>query len=90
MVGSAFLAVSLWRIYSYHQYKQSLREFDLRLLVTTKSRGFEYPGRFYSTKATISCNYVKKSLEPWFVTGFSDAESCFMITLRENPGCNLG
>ena len=63
----------------------------MRLLLTTKSRGFENPRRFYSTKATIPCDYVKKKyLEPWFVTGFSDAESCFVITIRENPGCNLG
>ena len=49
--------------------------------------------RFYSTKA-ITSNLPsineKNYLDPWFVTGFSDAESCFMVTIRENPGCNLG
>ena len=24
----------------------------------------------------------KNYLDPWFVTGFSDAEGCFMITIR--------
>ena len=55
-------------------------------------RGLEFAqaSRFYSTKATIHGNNVKKYLNPWFVTGFSDAEGCFMITIRENPGCNIG
>lgn len=58
-----------------------------------KRIGFKQTFRFYSTKARTS--YLpslndKNYLDPWFVTGFSDAEGCFMITIRENPGCNLG
>lgn len=32
----------------------------------------------------------KNYLDPWFVTGFSDAEGCFMISVRENPASMLG
>ena len=58
-----------------------------------KRRGFKQISRFYSTKARTSnlpSINEKNSLDPWFVTGFSDAEGCFMVTIRENPGCNLG
>ena len=32
----------------------------------------------------------KNYLDPWSVTGFSDAEGCFMISVRENPASMLG
>ena len=35
-------------------------------------------------------NNAKNYLDPWFVTGFSDAECCFMINIRENPASKLG
>ena len=57
-----------------------------------KCRGFKQISRFYSTKARTSnlpSINEKNYLDPWFVTGFSDAEGCFMVTIRENPGCNL-
>ena len=94
MIGSAFLTVALWRIYAYHQYIQSLREFGLRgrLLLNTKRRGLEFPRRLYSTKVAIPVysKNEKKYLDPWFVTGFSDAEGWFMVTIRENSGSTLG
>ena len=30
------------------------------------------------------------NLNPWFVTGFSDAESCFSISVSRNSKCILG
>lgn len=79
-----------------HIIKHSgLGEFELRgglLRLTTNCRGLGLPRRFYSTKATIPVYSRNKEnyIDPWFVTGFSDAEGCFMVTIRENPGINLG
>lgn len=59
-----------------------------------KRKGFKQTSRFYSTKtithSNLPSNNEENSLNPWFVTGFSDAEGCFMVTIRENPGCTLG
>jgi len=86
------LSVALWRIYAYHCYSLCLIK-PHRLKFLAKRKGFKQTFRFYSTKArtlNLPCKNDKNSLDPWFVTGFSDAEGCFMITVRENPGCNLG
>lgn len=86
------MSVALWRIFAYHCYIKSLIEPN-GLRFQAKRRGFKQRSRFYSTKArtsNLSSQNEKKNLDPWFVTGFSDAEGCFMITIRENPGCNLG
>jgi len=68
-----------------------IKPHKLKFLV--KRKDFKQTFRFYSTKArtsNLSCQNDKNYLDPWFVTGFSDAEGCFMVTVRENLGCNLG
>jgi hypothetical protein len=92
IIGTIFLSVALWRIFAYHRYINCLIEPD-KFRFHAKRRAFKQTSRFYSTKATtfnLPSHNVKNNLDPWFVTGFSDAEGCFMITIRENPGCNLG
>lgn len=57
--------------------------------------------RLYSTKEAPTHNNLsvenllevnKHTLlsEPWFVTGFADAEGCFTITIRKDPRNNTG
>ena len=92
MIGTAFLAVGLWRVLAYHLNTKCLIN-PLRLRFNTKRIGFKQTYRLYSTKTRTSnlpLNNEKNYLDPWFVTGFSDAEGCFMISIRENPASKLG
>jgi hypothetical protein len=33
---------------------------------------------------------VKNNLNPWFITGFADAESSFVVSVRKNPKFKIG
>jgi hypothetical protein len=33
---------------------------------------------------------ARVALNPYFVSGFSDGESCFVIRVRKNPNCKIG
>jgi len=49
----------------------------------------------YRRISTLHCNNNDtKSIDPWFVTGFADAEGCFRILLRKSnsikTGCGVG
>lgn len=33
---------------------------------------------------------IKSSIDPWFISGFSDAESAFVLKLKRNPQCRSG
>lgn len=50
--------------------------------------------RFYSTKSSLKLplELGKKStmLNPWFITGFTDAEGCFSIRVRKTTRTRLG
>jgi len=52
--------------------------------------------RLYSTgrRSSTNLNYVTSKLpqlnEPWFITGFTDAEGCFLIVIRKTPRTKLG
>jgi len=35
-------------------------------------------------------NLAKLQLNPWFVTGFSDAEACFRILIQKNNKLKVG
>ena len=43
--------------------------------------------RLYSTLALVQ---YQNKLHPWFVTGFTDAEGCFMIIVLKNPKSKIG
>lgn len=56
-------------------------------------KGMKYKvvkNRGYSTKATSHISIASKSINPWFITGFSDAESSFMVFMNKNPKVKLG
>lgn len=47
----------------------------------------------YETQYTFSFHsqgFILSSLNPWFITGFSDAESCFRINLQKNNKLKVG
>ena len=46
--------------------------------------------RFYSIEPNINNTISKPSLEPWFITGFTDAEGCFLIIVRKSLKSKLG
>ena len=41
--------------------------------------------RYYSTKRIDNTN-----LYPWFITGFTDGEGCFTLSVRKNSNLNCG
>jgi hypothetical protein len=41
--------------------------------------------RFYVQDSIKVCN-----IDPWFLTGFVDAEGCFLIRVRKNNNLKLG
>jgi hypothetical protein len=47
----------------------------------------KYPSKQLN-KRTFSSLNLKSNLSPWFITGFSDAESCFSIKIQENDKLN--
>lgn len=47
--------------------------------------------RFYSTEPDFNNNKKLPQLnEPWFISGFVDAEGCFLILIRKSPKNKLG
>ena len=36
------------------------------------------------------CAQQNLKINPWFVTGFVDAEGCFQVSITENKELNLG
>uniref|UniRef100_UPI0021158EFD hypothetical protein n=1 Tax=Aspergillus sclerotioniger TaxID=319627 RepID=UPI0021158EFD len=44
---------------------------------------------FKDNNLTINNKHTQLN-EPWFITGFADAEGCFLITVRKTPRNNLG
>jgi hypothetical protein len=57
---------------------------------TLSNRNFQL--RNYSSNSLVKSNYLIESnfkgLSPWFITGFSDAECSFSVTIRKNPRGN--
>ena len=47
--------------------------------------GYYRRRRFYSTSKEAAQEKIMNKLNPWFVTGFTDAEGCFIITILRNP-----
>lgn len=46
--------------------------------------------QFYSIVSNLDNTVSKLSLEPWFISGFSDAEGCFLVIVRKSPKSKLG
>ena len=48
--------------------------------------------RLYSTKCSLNHDIDKlpQLNEPWFISGFTDAEGCFLILIRKTPKNKLG
>ena len=50
--------------------------------------------RLFSTLSNNVHNYntslVSSSLNPWFITGFSDAEGSFVVSIYKNKNSKLG
>ena len=46
---------------------------------------------FRQTNSLSMLNYiVKQHLDPWFVTGFTDGEGCFFVSITENTNFKVG
>lgn len=42
--------------------------------------------RYYSNNTILSNSKIQElNINPWFITGFTDAEGCFSCTIRKNP-----
>lgn len=50
------------------------------------------PRRFYSIQSDLNndMNKLPQFNEPWFISGFTDAEGCFLVLVRKSPKNKLG
>jgi len=48
------------------------------------------PRRLYTNSGNTNINTLSTIILPWFVTGFTDAEGCFMIIARKKPRTERG
>jgi len=47
--------------------------------------------RMYTNSAITSCSYSpQQRLDPWAVTGFTDGEGCFILSITENENYKVG
>ena len=48
--------------------------------------------RLYSTESSLNndVNQLPQLNEPWFISGFTDAEGCFLVLVRKSPKNKLG
>jgi hypothetical protein len=44
--------------------------------------------QFYSSESNLDNNQLPQ--DPWFISGFSDAEGCFLVLVRKSPKSKLG
>uniref|UniRef100_W1IB45 LAGLIDADG endonuclease n1 TaxGibberella zeae PH-1 RepIDA5J034_GIBZE n=1 Tax=Fusarium pseudograminearum CS5834 TaxID=1318459 RepID=W1IB45_FUSPS len=44
--------------------------------------------QFYSSESNLDNSQLRQ--DPWFISGFSDAEGCFMVLVRKSPKSKLG
>nr|QJQ35455.1 LAGLIDADG endonuclease [Fusarium anthophilum] len=44
--------------------------------------------QFYSSESNLDNNQLAQ--DPWFISGFSDAEGCFLVLVRKSPKSKLG
>lgn len=54
-----------------------------------KKKSFNKQLRYTHTKNSVLYNNTNK-LNPYFVTGFTDGEGCFLINMRPNPKLKMG
>lgn len=57
--------------------------------INVQTKQFVYSFAALRKKSDVSSLLVVK-INPWFVSGFSDGEGCFMITITENKKLKLG
>lgn len=75
-------------------YGKSLPYFRCTLLGFERSYQVKIPSnqiiqkQFYSNISSLDNS--KLTLEPWFITGFTDAEGCFLVIIRKSPKSLLG
>lgn len=72
----------------------------LRCTLTGFERNYpvKYPSdhiiqrRFYSIESILNndTNKLPQLKEPWFISGFTDAEGCFLVLVRKSPKNKLG
>lgn len=68
-----------------NNYDKSLMQSGFTLSVVDNNNNLEYDSR-----PTYLPNEQTNKLNPWFVTGFTDAEGCFLINVRPNSKLNSG
>ena len=74
-----------WCVYSTH-LRYTLMGFERNYQIKIPSNQMNKL-RFYSTDSKINSNY---SLDPYFLTGFADAESSFMVLVLKEPNNKIG
>lgn len=97
MLGTMFFVYCLLFIYTFYLYKldEKNKKFLLRHQVAYRQTGKRFTHTLskivgkknYSTLGTV---HNTNKLNPWFVTGFIDAEGCFLINVRPNSKMKIG
>lgn len=69
-----------------NNYDKSLMQSGFTFSVVDNNNNLES----YDSTPTYQPNEQTNKLNPWFVTGFTDAEGCFLINVRPNSKMNSG
>lgn len=60
------------------------------LLKKTQFKSFDQRRRHCSSRVTLECSNNSPTIDPWFLTGFSDAESCFVLSIIKSNNVKVG
>ena len=72
------------------QLRCTLMGFERNYQIKYPSKQLGAVARYYSTDTYLNDSFLDTKLNPWFITGFSDAESTFTIVIDKNKNRILG
>ena len=77
------ISVKEQRVDGSYCIKNNLLQLRCTLMGFERDYQLKIPSKQLNNR-TFSTLNIKYGVNPWFITGFSDAESCFSIKIQEN------
>lgn len=78
-----------YELFSFYILTWIITNLLLSLYSVSNNTVIGKPKRFYSSGCKLS-ECTSPSIEPWFITGFADAEGCFTFTLSKTTQNKIG